>query len=81
MMLRLWNRKGNAVKKWRSRAWSIDPKVTNLTIIKSEATEPENLELTHSNMEDNSTSSRFSCTFFEAYPQYYSAIADMEQFG
>jgi len=33
VMLRLWNRKGNAVKKWRSRAWSIDPKKTNLTIV------------------------------------------------
>jgi hypothetical protein len=32
-MPRFWNRKGKAVKKWRSRAWSIDPKETNLTII------------------------------------------------
>ena len=32
-MLRFWSRKGKAVKKWRSRAWSIDPKKTNLTIL------------------------------------------------
>jgi hypothetical protein len=32
-MLRLFSRKGKAVKKWRSRAWSIDPKKTNLTIV------------------------------------------------
>jgi len=32
-MLRLWNRKGKAVKNWRSKAWSIDPKQTTLTII------------------------------------------------
>jgi len=32
-MLRLFKRKGKAVKKWRSKAWSIDPKKTNLTII------------------------------------------------
>ena len=32
-MLKLWNGKGKAVKKWRSRAWSIDPNKTNLTIV------------------------------------------------
>ncbi len=32
-MLRLWNRKGKAAKKWRSRAWSIDPNKTKLTIV------------------------------------------------
>lgn len=32
-MLRLWSRKGKAVKAWRSRAWVIDPKKTNLTIV------------------------------------------------
>jgi hypothetical protein len=32
-MLRIWNRKGKAVKKWRSRAWSIDLNKTNLTIV------------------------------------------------
>ena len=61
-MSRFWKRKGVAVRKWRSRAWSIDPKVTNLTIIKVEA----------SNMPNQ---------LLEAYPQYYDAIADMEQFN
>jgi hypothetical protein len=32
-MLRFWRKKGKAVKKWRSRAWSIDPKKTNLIIV------------------------------------------------
>jgi len=32
-MLRFWRAKGKGVKKWRSRAWSIDPNKTNLTII------------------------------------------------
>ncbi|MCW4053539.1 MAG: hypothetical protein NWE84_01280 [Candidatus Bathyarchaeota archaeon] len=32
-MLRFWSKKGKAVKKWRSRAWSIDPNKTNLTIV------------------------------------------------
>ncbi|MEM2081603.1 MAG: hypothetical protein QW744_04965 [Candidatus Bathyarchaeia archaeon] len=37
MMLRLWKRKGLAVKNWRSRAWSIDPKKTNLRIVAGKA--------------------------------------------
>jgi hypothetical protein len=40
-MLRFWKRKGEAVRKWRSRAWSIDPKVTHLTIINTEVLKPE----------------------------------------
>jgi hypothetical protein len=32
-VLKFWNKKGKAVKKWRSRAWSIDPHETNLTIV------------------------------------------------
>jgi hypothetical protein len=32
-VLRFWSRKGKAAKKWRSRAWSIDPNKTNLTIV------------------------------------------------
>ncbi|MBT0158554.1 hypothetical protein G4O51_01055 [Candidatus Bathyarchaeota archaeon A05DMB-2] len=34
-MLKLFSRKSKAVKKWRSRAWSIDPKKTSLTIIRN----------------------------------------------
>lgn len=33
-MRRFWNRKGQAAKKWRSKAWCIDPKETKITIIK-----------------------------------------------
>jgi hypothetical protein len=36
-LLKLFNRRGQAVKKWRSRAWSIDPKKTNLVIVVNEA--------------------------------------------
>jgi len=32
-VLRFWSRKGKAVKKWRSRAWSIDTNRTKLTIV------------------------------------------------
>jgi hypothetical protein len=32
-MWSFWNRKGKAAKKWRSRAWGIDPNKTNLTIV------------------------------------------------
>jgi hypothetical protein len=53
---RLWNRKGQAVKKWRSRAWVIDPKKTKITIIKAEASNvddsAENIEITDLNLAD-----------------------------
>jgi len=32
-VLRFWKRKGKAIKNWRSRAWSINPNETNLTIV------------------------------------------------
>jgi len=32
-MRRFWSRKGKAVEKWRSKAWSIDLHKTKLTII------------------------------------------------
>jgi hypothetical protein len=34
--MRLFRRKGKAVKNWRSRAWSIDPNKTKLTIVVNE---------------------------------------------
>ena len=52
---RLWNRKGQAVKKWRSRAWSIDPKKTKITIIKNASNlvvSEENIELVDLNLEE-----------------------------
>lgn len=49
-MRRLWNRRGRAVKKWRSRAWSIDLRKTKLTIVKAYAPDladsAETLEIT-----------------------------------
>ena len=77
-MSRFWKRKGVAVRKWRSRAWSIDPKVTNLTIIKTEAEKTiESLDTADSNLD-------FNLNFFKLlkdYPQYFDALADMEQFS
>ncbi|HUU86656.1 MAG TPA: hypothetical protein VMX17_02790 [Candidatus Glassbacteria bacterium] len=33
IMFSLFNRKSNAVRNWRSHAWSIDPQKTRLTIL------------------------------------------------
>ena len=76
-MLRFWNRKGKAVKKWRSRAWSIDPKVTNLTIVKKEPEKLENIGTADSNMSFNLDFPRL----LRSYPQYFEVLTDMEQFG
>jgi len=35
-IIRLFGRKGKAVKNWRSRAWMIDPKKTNIIIVNDE---------------------------------------------
>jgi hypothetical protein len=75
-MLRLWNRKGVAVRKWRSRAWSIDPKVTTLTIIKTASDKPENIDKMDANLNFNLIFPRL----FQSYPQYFEAITDLEQF-
>ncbi len=69
-MLRLWNRKGEAVKKWRSRAWSIDPRVTNLTIIKTENADLKSIDVPDSNFDLS--------RMLKDYPQYFDAIADIE---
>jgi argininosuccinate synthase len=74
-MLRLWNRKGVAVRKWRSRAWSIDPKVTNLTIIKTEADKLESIDKGGPDWNFNLIFPRL----FQSYPQYFEAITDIEQ--
>jgi hypothetical protein len=75
-MLQLWKRKSIAVKKWRSRAWSIDPKVTNLTIIKTEA-KPKSIDTVDSYLNFNLDFPKL----LNSYPQYFEVIADMEQFG
>ena len=69
-----WNKKGVAVKKWRSRAWSIDPKVTKLSIIKTEAPNMENIDVADPFLDASSK-------LLENYPQLFEAIADMEHFG
>ena len=79
MLQKFWKRKSKAVKNWRSRAWSIDPKVTNLTIIRSE----------ESNVVIEQIEELFACPSghirrlpeeLEACPQYIDAIADLEKF-
>jgi len=42
-MLKLFKRKGKAVKRWRSKAWLIDPHVTKLAIIQVSSEKPEHL--------------------------------------
>jgi hypothetical protein len=37
-MFRLFETKSKSIKKWRSRAWSIDPQKTRLTIITTKQT-------------------------------------------
>jgi methyl coenzyme M reductase subunit C-like uncharacterized protein (methanogenesis marker protein 7) len=77
-MLRLWNRKNNAVRNWRSKAWSIDPKVTNLTMIKTEVEKKiERLDAVYYNLTFNLDFPKL----LKDYPQYFEALADMEQFG
>ena len=76
-MLRLWKRKDIAVRKWRSRAWSIDPKVTNLTIIKTEIEKNiESLDTVDSDLGFNLDFPKL----LNNYPQYVETLADMEQF-
>ena len=70
--MKLFHRKNKAVKNWRSRAWSIDPKVTNLTIIKTEAANLELLDLSGADLDFHH--------LFTSYPQYFDAITDIEQF-
>ncbi len=54
-MRRFWNTKDQAAKRWRSKAWLIDPKVTKISIINSSsrtnATE-EKTELMDLNLEE-----------------------------
>ena len=74
-MSRFWKRKGKAVKKWRSRAWSIDPNKTNLTIIKAES-KLESIDVADFNLNFNMNFPQL----LESCPQYFDAMPDMEQF-
>jgi hypothetical protein len=79
-MLRFWNRKDDAVKKWRSRAWSIDPKVTNLTIIKADS-KLERMDIARAldfNLDFNFGLDLDFPKLLKVYPEYFEAIADIE---
>jgi len=83
---RLWNRKGQPVKKWRSRAWSIDPKKTKITIIKEASNiiiTEENLELVDLDLEELISSLYFpiakSKQLGELCNRGAGALLDMEQ--
>ena len=77
-MLRLRNRKRDGVKKWRSRAWSIDPKVTNLTIIKTDS-KLESMHIIDSNLDFDFGFDLNFPKLLKGYPQYFEAIANIEQ--
>jgi hypothetical protein len=81
--LRLFRRKGRAVKKWRSRAWSIDPKKTKLTIIRTEASNLENPEFTDLNLADPVSILSLPIDKSSQLPEFcaegINALNDMEQ--
>jgi hypothetical protein len=81
--MRLFRRKSRAVKKWRSRAWSIDPKKTKLTIIKAEALNLENPEFADLNLTDQvsilSLPIDESSQLLEFCTEGINALTDMEQ--
>jgi hypothetical protein len=77
---KFFHRKSKAVKNWRSRAWSIDPKVTKLTIIESEESNAVDTQITELTARPHTCADR-PPQWLEVYPQYCDAIADMEQFS
>lgn len=79
-VIQLWKRKGNAVKKWRSRAWSIDPKKTKITIIKVETSNTELRDLDLSNpFASLPLQTEKSPQLPECCNQIFEAITNMEQ--
>ena len=85
-MKRLLNRKKQAIKKWRSRAWTINPKKTKITIIKSESNlviSEENFELANFELEDLISDFYFlaskSTQLGDLCDQGAGALLDMEQ--
>jgi len=79
-VIRLWKRKGKAVKKWRSRAWSIDPKKTKITIIKVETSNTELMDLGLSNLFASiPLQTEKSPQLPESCNQIFEAITNMEQ--
>jgi hypothetical protein len=76
--MKLFHRKSKAVKNWRSRAWSIDPKVTKLTIIKSEESNAADTRIAELDAHPSMHVFRLP-RLLAVYPQYCDAIANMEQ--
>lgn len=84
-MKNFWNRKSQAAKKWRSRAWLIDPKVTKITIIKNELNSyfsEKHLEFKDLNLEELVSSLLFpirkTAQLLESGNQGAGALLDME---
>ena len=85
-MRRLLNRKKQPIKKWRSRAWTINPQKTKITIIKSESNlviSEENSELADFELEDLISDFFFlsskSTQLDDLRDQGAGALLDMEQ--
>jgi hypothetical protein len=78
-VVRLWKRKGKAVKKWRSRAWSIDPKKTKITIIKVETSDTELMDLDLFNPFASLPLQTEKSRLPESCNQIFEAITNMEQ--
>ena len=84
-MRRFWNKKSQAAKKWRSKAWRIDPKETRITIIKGGSSKDvleEHMELEDLNLEELVSSLFFpikkSVLLVESCNQGAGALLDME---
>lgn len=78
-VIRFWKRKGNAIKKWRSRAWSIDPKKTKITIIKVEMSNIDLMDLDLSNPFASLTlQTEKSPQLPESCNQIFEAVTNME---
>ena len=84
--MRIWNNKGTAVKKWRSRAWSIDPKKTKLTITRVQdqlsLNPEENLEITDLDLANPTSFLTSHKTESSQLPEncnkFFEAITDIE---
>ena len=84
-MRRFWNTKDQAAKKWRSKAWLIDPKVTKISIIKSSSKTnaiEKQTELMDINLEELASSLFFprkkSAQLVETCYRGTKALLDME---
>jgi len=83
--MNFWNRKSEAAKKWRYRAWLIDPKVTRIIISKKDSrlhVSEENSELEDLDLEELVSSLYFpikkSAELVESCSLGTGALLDME---